>query len=331
MELLKTKIHDAISGQNFDFEELAVDLFRFQYQHNGIYREWVNALGILPASIMVSSQIPFLPIELFKNHEVRSINAPITIQFTSSGTTSQTNSKHALSDTSLYRQSYRTGFTSFYGDPKNHVLIALLPSYLERNGSSLIYMIDDLIKLTNDPLSGFYLKATEQMYEAIYRAQKKQKRVLLWGVTYALLDLAERGNLHLTQNDIVMETGGMKGRRREMIREEVHQILCEAFNVDLIHSEYGMTELLSQAYSQGHGIFTTPPWMKILIRQNNDPFQYVTHGKSGGVNVIDLANYESCAFIQTQDLGRLVDGSSFEILGRFDHSELRGCNLLIDN
>lgn len=331
MELLKKKILDAISGQNFDFEELAVDLFRFQYQHNGIYREWVNALGILPESIMVSSQIPFLPIELFKKHEVRSINAPITIQFTSSGTTSQTNSKHALSDTSLYRQSYRTGFTSFYGDPKNYILIALLPSYLERNGSSLIYMIDDLIKLTGDPLSGFYLKATEQMYEAIYKAQKKQKRVLLWGVTYALLDLAEHGQIQLTERDIVMETGGMKGRRREMIRDEVHQILCEAFKVDVIHSEYGMTELLSQAYSHGHGIFTTPPWMKILVRRDNDPFQFVTTGKSGGVNVIDLANYESCAFIQTQDLGRLVDGTSFEILGRFDHSELRGCNLLIDN
>ncbi len=331
MEVLKKKIFDAISGQKFDFEEIAIELFHFQYQNNGIYKEWVDVLGIQPQSIKESLQIPFLPIELFKKHEIRSVNTPISLTFTSSGTTSTVTSKHALSDTNLYRQSYRSGFSAFYGHPNNYVLLALLPSYLERKGSSLIYMIDDLIKLTNDPLSGFYLKATDKMYEAIDKAHQKQKRVLVWGVTYALLDLAEQGRLQLTHHDIVMETGGMKGRRREMIRAEVHNILSEAFTVEEIHSEYGMTELLSQAYSKGQGIFTSPPWMKILIRQDNDPFNYVTHGKSGGVNVIDLSNYESCSFIQTQDLGRLVNDNSFEILGRFDHSELRGCNLLVEN
>jgi hypothetical protein len=237
-------------------------------------------------------------------------------------------SRHLVSDVSFYEQSYRLGFSEFYGNIQDYVVLALLPSYLEREGSSLIYMVDDLIKRSEHPESGFYLHNTDELAEKLKKLDASGQNILLIGVTYALLDLAEQHSFSL-QNTIVMETGGMKGRRREMIREELHQVLCQGLGVPSIHSEYGMTELLSQAYSLGEGIFECPPWMHILVRDTEDALSYVADGKTGGLNVIDLANLNSCAFIATQDLGKQYENGSFEVLGRFDHSDIRGCNLMV--
>jgi phenylacetate-coenzyme A ligase PaaK-like adenylate-forming protein len=310
------------------FNNAALHIFRHQAKNCTVYHDFIAGLNIDAATINTIQQIPFLPIELFKAHKVVSTNAPAEVTFTSSGTTGITTSSHYVSDVSWYVESFRNAFTLFYGDIKNYTVLALLPSYLEREGSSLIYMADDLIKQSNNPDSGFYLYNYDELYHQLKKQQQAQKPTLLIGVTFALLDFVEQHSLNFPEL-IVMETGGMKGRRKEMIREELHRQLCDGFGVKNIHSEYGMTELLSQAYSAGIGIFKCPPWMKIITRDTNDPMSLLDNDKAGGINVIDLANINSCSFLATQDLGKVYADNSFEVLGRFDNSDIRGCNLLI--
>jgi phenylacetate-coenzyme A ligase PaaK-like adenylate-forming protein len=307
---------------------MALKVFRFQYENNLVYREFCDFLKTDVQKVKTIQQIPFLPIQFFKSHSVVSNSKPIQTIFTSSGTTGMVMSKHLVTDVSIYEESYRKGFSQFYGNIEDYVVLALLPSYLEREGSSLIHMVDDLIQLSNHPESGFYLHNYDELIEKIIQLDQSGQNVILIGVTYALLDLIEKHSFQL-ENTIIMETGGMKGKRKEMIREELHQQLCNGFGVKSIHSEYGMTELLSQAYSLGDGIFECPSWMQISIRDTEDALSYVREGKTGGINVIDLANINSCSFIATQDLGKKYSNGSFEVLGRFDHSDIRGCNLMV--
>ena len=317
----------SISNQK-QFEKIALKTFRYQYENNLVYQEFCDLLHTNVQKVKTLQQIPFLPIQFFKSHTVVSNNEAPQAIFTSSGTTSMTTSQHLVTDVSLYEESYRRGFSQFYGNIENYVVLALLPSYLEREGSSLIYMVEDLIQLSNQPESGFYLNNHDELIEKLIELDSLGQNVILIGVTYALLDLIEKRKFQL-QNTIIMETGGMKGKRKEMIREELHQQLCAGFGVASIHSEYGMTELLSQAYSLGEGIFECPSWMQILIRDTEDALSYITNGKTGGINVIDLANRNSCAFIATQDLGKKYANGTFEVLGRFDNSDIRGCNLMV--
>lgn len=311
-----------------EFEKTTLKVFRHQYKHNKVYRKFCDLLKTDVMAVKSIDKIPFLPISFFKSTAVLSSNKPVEITFTSSGTTGQNTSSHLVTDVSVYEQSYLQGFAEFYGNIEDYVVLALLPSYLERQGSSLIYMVEDLIKKSNNPDSGFYLHNHDELTEKLLKLDASGQNVLLIGVTYALLDLIEKHQFQL-KNTIVMETGGMKGRRKEIIREELHEILKKGFGVDAIHSEYGMTELLSQAYSLGNGIFQCPNWMSILIRDTEDALSLVENGKTGGVNVIDLANFNSCSFIATQDLGKKYDNDTFEILGRFDNSDIRGCNLMV--
>ena len=310
------------------FNEIALRIFRYQAENCNIYKEFIKGLNIDVESVKAIDQIPFLPIEFFKSHSVLSSADPVEVTFTSSGTTGMITSSHLVTDISWYTESFRHAFRLFYGNIENYTILALLPSYLEREGSSLIYMADDLIKQSNNPDSGFFLYNHDELYQQLKKQQQAQKPTLLIGVTFALLDFIEQYKINFPQL-IVMETGGMKGRRKEMIREELHLQLCNGFGVDTIHSEYGMTELLSQAYSKGNGIFKCPPWMKIITRDTNDPMSMLFNDKAGGINVIDLANINSCSFIATQDLGKIYADNSFEVLGRFDNSDIRGCNLLI--
>ncbi|MFC6098172.1 acyl transferase [Flavobacterium qiangtangense] len=310
------------------FEKIALKVFRFQYDNNVVYREFCQYLNVEKHEVKSLKQIPFLPIQFFKSHEVLSSEEKIQETFTSSGTTGMTTSRHLVTDITLYEESYRKAFSEFYGNIEDYAVLALLPSYLDREGSSLIYMVDDLIKLSNHPESGFYLNNYDELIQKLIELDSSGENIILIGVTYALLDLIEKRNFQL-KNTIIMETGGMKGRRKEMIREELHDLLCKGFGVDAIHSEYGMTELLSQAYSLGHGVFECPNWMQILIRDTEDALTYIENGKTGGINVIDLANINSCSFIATQDLGKKKPNSSFEVLGRFDNSDIRGCNLMV--
>jgi hypothetical protein len=310
------------------FEKITLKVFRYQYENNVIYKEFCDLLKTDKGAVKSLEQIPFLPIQFFKSHEVLSSVEPVQETFTSSGTTGMITSKHLITDISLYEQSYRNAFSEFYGNIEDYTVLALLPSYLERNGSSLIYMVQDLIELSNNENSGFYLHNYDELISKLLELDAAGQNVLLIGVTYALLDLIETKKFQL-KNTIVMETGGMKGKRKEIIREELHQILCEGFGVSSIHSEYGMTELLSQAYSLGNGIFESPSWMHILIRDPEDAITYVDPGKTGGINVIDLANINSCSFIATQDLGKKYPNNTFEVLGRFDNSDIRGCNLMV--
>ena len=310
------------------FEKIALKVFRFQYDNNVVYREFCQYLNVEKHDVKSLKQIPFLPIQFFKSHEVLSSEEKIQETFTSSGTTGMTTSRHLVTDITLYEESYRKAFSQFYGNIENYAVLALLPSYLDREGSSLIYMVDDLIKLSNHPESGFYLNNYDELIQKLVELDNAGENIILIGVTYALLDLIEKQNFQL-KNTIIMETGGMKGRRKEMIREELHDLLCKGFGVDSIHSEYGMTELLSQAYSLGHGVFECPNWMQILIRDTEDALSYIENGKTGGINVIDLANINSCSFIATQDLGKKKPNNSFEVLGRFDNSDIRGCNLMV--
>lgn len=321
--------HDifTISNQK-QFDKIALKVFRFQYENNGVYREFCDFLKTDVQKVKSIQQIPFLPIQFFKSHSVVSTTNPIQTTFTSSGTTGMITSKHLVTDVSIYEESYRKGFSQFYGNIEDYAILALLPSYLEREGSSLIHMVDDLIQLSNHPESGFYLHNYDELIEKLIQLDQAGQNVILIGVTYALLDLVEKHSFQL-ENTIIMETGGMKGKRKEMIREELHQQLCNGFDVNTIHSEYGMTELLSQAYSLGEGIFECPSWMQILVRDTEDALSYVREGKTGGINVIDLANINSCSFIATQDLGKKYANGSFEVLGRFDHSDIRGCNLMV--
>jgi phenylacetate-coenzyme A ligase PaaK-like adenylate-forming protein len=293
-----------------------------------VYREFCDFLKTDVQKVKSIQQIPFLPIQFFKSHSVVSSTNPIQTTFTSSGTTGMITSKHLVTDVSIYEESYRKGFSQFYGNIEDYVVLALLPSYLEREGSSLIHMVDDLIQLSNQPESGFYLHNYDELIAKLIQLDQAGQNVILIGVTYALLDLIEKHTFQL-ENTIIMETGGMKGKRKEMIREELHQQLCKGFGVTAIHSEYGMTELLSQAYSLGEGIFECPSWMQLLVRDTEDALSYVREGKTGGINVIDLANINSCSFIATQDLGKKYPNGSFEVLGRFDHSDIRGCNLMV--
>ncbi|MGQ0827686.1 MAG: LuxE/PaaK family acyltransferase [Bacteroidota bacterium] len=319
-----------------EFKEAALAVFKYQAAQNEVYKNYINTLKIDTAKVTELDLIPFLPIEFFKTHQIiTSQKLPTTSYkiFTSSGTTGTKQSKHYVSDISVYESSYRKTFEHFYGNIEDYCILALLPSYMEREGSSLIYMADDLIKRSKHPQSGFYLNNYDELI--IVLKQLKDQKTILLGVTYALLDLAEKFSFPASSlvprpsSLIIMETGGMKGKRKEMVREELHGILCKSFKVDKIHSEYSMTELLSQAYSKGDGVFVCPTWMNILIRDSNDPFTFLPSNKTGGINVIDLANINSCSFIATQDLGKLLNDGSFVVLGRFDNSDIRGCNLLI--
>jgi phenylacetate-coenzyme A ligase PaaK-like adenylate-forming protein len=317
----------AISSQK-QFEKTALKVFRYQHENNLVYREFCDLMKVESQKIKTLQQIPFLPIQFFKSHTVVSNTNPVENTFTSSGTTGLTTSKHLVTDTSIYTKSYQKGFSQFYGNVADYVVLALLPSYLEREGSSLIYMVEDLIQLSNHDESGFYLHNHDELIKKLTELDQSGQNVILIGVTFALLDLIEKHQFQL-RNTVIMETGGMKGRRKEMIREELHKQLCEGFGVSAIHSEYGMTELLSQAYSLGEGVFECPSWIQILIRDTEDALTYIQQGKTGGINVIDLANINSCSFIATQDLGKKNPNNSFEVLGRFDNSDIRGCNLMV--
>jgi hypothetical protein len=313
-----------------DFWECAQGIFNYQYHNNIVYKEFSESLRKGNRDVKSFDEIPFLPVEFFRNHRIITGNLPVEMIFESSGTTATDPGRHFVSDLSFYEKSFLKTFRFFYGDPREYLIAALLPSYTERKGSSLVYMADKLIQISNNSLSGFYNRSTEDLISAVKKSKEKHHKILLLGVSFALLDLAERKIPDLT-GVIVMETGGMKGRRKELTRSELHSILKEKFNVQSIHSEYGMTELMSQAYSKEDGIFYCPPWMKVMIRDPQDPLSlYTETGRIGGINIIDLANINSCSFIATSDLGRLHDDGGFEVLGRFDNSDVRGCNLLAD-
>lgn len=310
------------------FEAEALKIFRHQAKNNKVYKQFLDLIKIDPLTINKIEKIPFLPVEFFKSHQILSNKDQVARTFSSSGTTGSVQSQHFVTDLKIYEESFKRGFEYFYGNIEDYTVLALLPGYLEREGSSLIYMVDQLIKDSRSKDSGFYLNELDQLSELLTTLDSGGNKVLLIGVTYALLDLIEDHTFKLN-NTIVMETGGMKGKRKELIRSELHKILSDGFGLEDIHSEYGMTELLSQAYSKGGGIFQSPPWMKIMIRDTEDPFHHLTYGRTGGINIIDLANINSCSFIATQDLGRKISEEKFEILGRFDHSDIRGCNLMV--
>ena len=311
-----------------EFTAVALEIFKHQFNNNKVYRSFCDLLYIHPSDVTKIEQIPFLPIQFFKTREVLSSKEKIAEIFTSSGTTGGITSKHLVTDINFYKDSYLKGFAHFYGNIEDYVVLALLPNYLERKGSSLVFMVDDLIAKSKNSESGFYLNNFDELAKKLINLDKNGQKVLLIGVSFALLDLIEKHQFNL-KNTIVMETGGMKGRRKELIRNELHQLLKSGFKVDKIHSEYGMTELLSQAYSKGNGIFETPNWMQILTRDTEDALTILDKEKTGGINVIDLANYNSCSFIATQDLGKVHKNGTFEIIGRFDNSDIRGCNLMV--
>ncbi len=307
---------------------MALSVFRYQAATNPVYAQYIDFLKTDIQSVRHAQDIPFLPIELFKTEKVLSAFQDALTIFTSSTTTGSFPGKHYVADPSLYEKSFRTTFKLFYGATENYCLLALLPSYLERQQSSLVYMMNNLILSTRHPASGFYLNNHEELANTLLELNKSGQKTILVGVSFALLDFVEKYTMNFP-GLTVMETGGMKGRREEMLREELHEILTKGFGVNEIHSEYGMTELLSQSYSQGRGIFRCPPWMNVLIRDLNDPLSLSNAGRTGGINIVDLANLDSCAFIETQDLGKISDDGSFEVLGRFDNSEVRGCNLMV--
>ena len=308
-----------------EFNSIALEVFDFQYKNIPVYKKYVDLIQSQKKSINHYKEIPFLPIDFFKSNHIIADNSKIEKTFLSSGTGNTIRSKHLVKDLELYEQSFSTGYEHFYSDPKEWTILALLPSYLDQGDSSLIYMVNNFINKSENPESNYIKYDLDVLKNLILKL--KDKNVLLIGVSYALLELSELGSFNF-ENWVIMETGGMKGRRREMVRQELHQQLKKAFNVGAIHSEYGMTELLSQAYSKKNGLFKTPPWMKFIIRDFEDPYSLAKINSSGGINIIDLANIYSCSFIETQDIGKEVEKDSFEILGRFDQSEVRGCNLL---
>jgi hypothetical protein len=330
-----------------NFERFSLDIFHFQYSNNKIYRAYIDTLRINVDDVRLVSQIPFLPIGLFKTHPIKTTEFEPQLVFESSGTTHSVNSHHLIKDIGLYRQSFLKGFELYYGSPRNWCIIALLPSYLERKNSSLVFMVDELIRQTRHSQSGFYLYEHPKLYNTLKQLENQKQKTLFIGVSFALLDFAEQYSLPL-KHTVIMETGGMKGRKEEIVRDELHQLLKGKFEVDAIHSEYGMTELLSQAYSKKSGIFQTPPWMKVLIRDEEDPlnvgdassgsgskkdYRLTTHGSrltsvTGAINIIDLANVYSCSFVATDDAGKLYADGSFEVLGRIDDSDVRGCSLM---
>jgi hypothetical protein len=312
-----------------EFNRIALETYRYQSQHNPVYRRFLNALGrhgMVPSHY---SRIPGLPAEFFKNHRILSGDAEPVLCFASSGTTGSERSRHYVTDAQLYETSFLNGFNYFYGNPAEWHILAMLPAYANRPDSSLIYMVNGLMNKSRSPHNGFFQEANGFLIENLLKASRdKSRKTLLLGVSFALMDLAEKHPACL-EDVVVMETGGMKGRRAEPTREELHEILCRAFCLPCIHSEYGMTELLSQAYSRGHGIFKTPPWMKVYVIEPEDPLAVCAPGKTGLISIVDLVNYHSCAFIATRDMGRLHPDGSFEVLGRHDHSEVRGCNLML--
>ena len=341
-----------------NFQQKVMDVFQFQYQQNKVYQQWCNllknkqftGLGVKPRAeneMLLKNQpvippshnideefsglsqntIPFLPISFFKSHTVSTGSFEPEQVFESSGTTQTTNSKHLVKDINLYRKSFSKAFELFYGPVKDWCIIGLLPAYLERKNSSLVMMVDELIKESGHPDSGFYLYDFERLYNNLQRLELQGTKTLLIGVTFALLDFAEQFPMKL-KHTIVMETGGMKGRRKELTRAEMHEILQQNLGVSSIHSEYGMTELLSQAYSKGDGRYICPPWMKVLVRDEEDPLMVKNSG-SGVLNVIDLANLYSCSFLATDDVGIVYEDGSFEVWGRLDNSDIRGCSLLV--
>jgi len=312
------------------FNSAALEIFGYQYNDNTVYRQFSDYLGRNPGNVKTVGQIPFMPVEFFRNHRVITGASEPQLVFESSGTTGSFPSRHYVTDPGLYEASFTEAFRIFYGSPEDYVILALLPSYTEREGSSLVYMADRLIKMTGSELSGFYREQPGSVLSAVEKARAAGRKVLLLGVSFALLDLAENEAPDLS-GTIIMETGGMKGRRKEITRGELHEVLCDRLHVPAIHSEYGMTELLSQAYSFGDGVFRCPPWMSILVRDPQDPLSIINeYDRSGGINIIDLANLNSCSFLATGDLGRLFTDGSFEILGRFDASDIRGCNLMAE-
>ncbi|HJU45368.1 MAG TPA: hypothetical protein VJ647_01230 [Chitinophagaceae bacterium] len=353
--------HKIFTCTEATFETAALEIFHFQYAHNPLYTTFTDTLNVDPRQVDSLLKIPFLPISFFKSHTVCSTSFLPEAIFESSGTTGTVNSRHFVKELALYRQSFLEGFRQFYGDPSDWCIIGLLPSYLERGNSSLVHMVDELVKLSGHKKSGFYLNEFEKLQQVLQELEAAQQKTLLIGVTFALLDFAELYPLPL-MHTVVMETGGMKGRREEMTRQEVHEVLKRCFGLEQIHSEYGMTELLSQAYSKGEGIFSCPPWMKILVREEDDPLtlllpqsppaerdkilretlrgqsrsaspqSLLTIGEdsaAGIINVIDLANIYSCSFIATDDAGKLYQDGSFEVTGRIDNSDLRGCSLMV--
>jgi hypothetical protein len=318
--------HELFTADRRELISRALELCAFQYAHNPLYRQYADALGVDPARLSGPAAIPFLPIGFFKTQPVKTTDFTPETVFTSSGTAGKT-SRHEIKDLALYRADFRAGFQRFYGNITDWCIIGLLPSYLERSNSSLVVMADDLIRESRHPDSGFYLYDHAALYAVLQRLEAKGQPTLLIGVTFALLDFAERYTLSL-RHTVVMETGGMKGRRRELTRPELHAFLCARLGVNAIHAEYGMTELLSQAYSAGEGIFTCPPWMQVLVRMEDDPLDVRTEGE-GILNIIDLANRWSCGFLATDDVGRVYPDGRFEVSGRVDNSDLRGCSLLV--
>jgi hypothetical protein len=313
-----------------DFEAVALSVFKFQYQNNEPYRTYCNKIKIDAARVNTLTQIPFLPIQFFKNKVITSTLFKPQVIFESSGTTGSINSKHYIKGLDIYEESFNKCFELFYGNIKEYCILGLLPSYLERNNASLVYMVDHLIKQSNNIKSGFYLNDFQKLADTILINEINKQKTLLIGVTFALLDLIDAFQFNL-QHTIVMETGGMKGRRKEISKDALHKILKEKFGIENIHSEYGMTELLSQSYSFGNNIFNSPPWKKIVLRSEDDPFEIKSISDkpiTGAVNIIDLANIYSCSFIATDDMGKLYPEGSFEIMGRLENSDVRGCGLM---
>lgn len=313
-----------------DFLDTALTLFNYQYQHNAIYRSWTDALHVRPGEVQSLDDLPFLPVEFFKSQRVLSVPAADDVLcFTSSATTSQVPARHYVPDVSWYEAAFTMCFQRTYGSPGQYCILALLPNYLQRGGSSLVYMCAELIRRSGHPLSGFFLDDTPALLNTIAELQSSGQPCLLIGVSYALIDLCDKG-LRLGDRFIVMETGGMKGRRREMLKPELHSYLKQGLGVSTVHSEYGMTELLSQGYSTGDLLFRFPPWMRALTREVDDPLKLRHDGRTGGINIIDLSNIQSCCFLATKDLGRLLPDGALELMGRYDNSDVRGCNLMLE-
>lgn len=328
MDFLKKHKNIIFSAHSGNFDNLALELFHYQATKNQVYGQFLNYLGINPVSVNKVENIPFMPVRFFKKHRISTGSFQTKKIFYSSGTTSKEVSRHYIADPGLYDESILRGFGLFFGSLQKQPIMALLPSYREKPGSSLAYMAEKLIQNSSHPYSGFYLNDHETLYKKILEIKSQNEKLVLFGVSYALLDFANKYPVDL-EDSVIIETGGMKGRRKEMIRDELHELLKKHFAKDQIQSEYGMTELLSQAYSLKNGIFMTPPWMKVMIRDQRDPFEILEQGETGGINVIDLANLHSCAFLAVDDIGRKWKDGSFEVLGRFDHSGIRGCNLMV--
>jgi len=327
MKDLITQIFSIDSAEKFN--SVALEVFKIQSSNSPVYREFLENLEINPSIINNIKDIPFLPVEFFKERDIILEGKSVQKIFTSSATSGMIPARHLVADLSIYEESFIRAFTHFYGDPKEWTILALLPSYLERDGSSLVYMADKLLKLTEDINSGFYLYNFDELFITLEKQKASKKKTLLLGVSFALKDFCQQYSLDYPDL-IIMETGGMKGRGEEIPREELHSIFCQSFNTKHIHSEYGMAELLSQSYSSGEGLFFSPSWKKIIIRDLANPLKHLGNNQIGGISIIDLANINSCSFIQTMDLGIKETEDSFKVLGRIQNSEIRGCNLLLD-